>query len=59
YDTITEAAIAYNKAADTLQKNGLRKNFLRNYVEGISSAAYEDIYSALSISPKILNYFSE
>ena len=59
YDTIVEAAIAYNKAADILQKNGLRRNFLRNYVEGISSAAYEDIYSALSISPKILNYFSE
>lgn len=59
YDTITEAAIAYNKAADILQKNGLCRNFLRNYVEGISPAAYTDIYSALSISPKILNYFSE
>ncbi len=59
YDTIIEAAIAYNKAIDTLQKNGLGKNFLRNYVEGISPSAYADIYSALSISPRILNYFSE
>lgn len=59
YDTIVEAAIAYNKAIDTLQKNGLGKNFLRNYVEGISPSTYADIYSALSISPKILNYFSE
>ncbi len=59
YDTITEAAIAYNKAADILQKNGLCRNFARNYVEGITPSAYADIYSALSISPKILNYFSE
>ena len=59
YDTIVEAAIAYNKAIDTLQKNGLGKNFLRNYVEGISPAAYADIYSALSISPRIVDYFSE
>lgn len=59
YDTIVEAAIAYNKAADILQKNGLRRKFLRNYVEGISPDTYADLYSALSISPKILNYFSE
>ena len=59
YDTIIEAAIAYNKAADILQKNGLGKNFLRNYVEGISPAAYADIYSAVSVSSKIQNYFSE
>lgn len=59
YDTIVEAAIAYNKAADILQQNGLRKNFLRNYVEDISPAAYADIYSALPISSKIQNYFSE
>lgn len=59
YDTVTEAAIAYNKAADILEKNGLRKNFLRNYVEGISPAAYEEIYSALSVSSKIIHYFSE
>ena len=59
YDTVTEAAIAYNKAADILEKNGLRKNFLRNYVEGISPTAYAEIYSALSVSSKIVHYFSE
>ena len=59
YDTVTEAAIAYNKAADILKKNGLRKNFLQNYVEGISPSTYAEIYSALSISPRIINYFSE
>ena len=59
YDTVTEAAIAYNKAADILEKNGLRKNFLRNYVDGISPAAYAEIYSALSVSSKIVHYFSE
>ncbi len=59
YDTVTEAAIAYNKAADILQKNGLRKNFFRNYVEGISSAVYTEIYSSVSVSSKIVDYFSE
>ncbi len=59
YDTAAEAAIAYNKAADILEKNGLRKNFLRNYVEGLSPAAYAEIYSALPVSSKIIHYFSE
>lgn len=59
YDTVTEAAIAYNKAADILEKNGLNKNFLRNYVEGLSPAVYAEIYSAVSVSPKIVHYFSE
>ncbi|MCM1117751.1 MAG: hypothetical protein NC543_00080 [bacterium] len=59
YDTIIEAAIAYNKAADILRQNGLRKNFLRNYIEDLSPAAYANIYSALPISAKIVNYFSE
>ena len=45
--------------ADILEKNGLRKNFLRNYVEGLSPAAYAEIYSALPVSSKIIHYFSE
>ncbi|MDE5747766.1 MAG: hypothetical protein K2I21_09350, partial [Acetatifactor sp.] len=59
YDTVTEAAVAYNKAADILEKNGLNKNFLRNYIEGLSSADYAEIYSAVSVSSKIIHYFSE
>lgn len=53
YDTETEAAIAYNKAADILKKNGINRSFPLNYIEGLSPAAYADIYSGLRISPKI------
>lgn len=53
YATEEEAAIAYNKAADILKKNGIDRNFPLNYVEGISPAAYADIYSRLKISPTI------
>lgn len=56
YPTSTEAAIAYNKAVDILKKAGVTKNFTPNYIEGLSPSAYADIYSGLSISPKILNY---
>lgn len=53
YDTEEEAAIAYNKAVDILKKNGINRNFPLNYIEGLSPAAYADIYSELKISPKI------
>jgi len=56
YRTETEAAIAYNKAIDILKKAGVTKNFVPNYLEGLSPKAYADIYSDLKISPKILNY---
>lgn len=53
YASMTEAAIAYNKAIDILQKNGCKKNFTANYLEDVSAAAYADIYTALTISPKL------
>lgn len=56
YATEAEAAIAYNKAIDILQKNGLQKNFTPNYIDGISPSKYAEIYSKLEISPKLLNY---
>lgn len=59
YPTEWEAAIAYNKAIDILKRNGVTKNFTPNYIEGISPREYADIYTAVSISPKVMNYFSE
>lgn len=53
YDTETEAAIAYNKAADILKKNGINRNFPLNYIEGLSPAAYAELYSRIELSPKI------
>lgn len=56
YATEEEAAIAYNKAIDILRKNGIRKNYTPNYVEGMSPSRYADIYTKLEISPRIVNY---
>ena len=56
YQTEIEAAIAYNKAADVLQKKGFPVNYPQNYVEGISPSEYAEIYTRLVISPKISTY---
>ncbi len=56
YRSEEEAAIAYNKAIDILRKNGVRKNYVPNYIEGMPPSRYADLYTALTISPRILNY---
>ena len=56
YSTKLEAAIAYNKAIDILQKKGVSKNFTPNYIEDISPREYAEIYSSLSVSRQILDY---
>lgn len=53
YNSEAEAAIAYNKAADILMKNGVKKKYQLNYVEDLSPSQYADIYMKLNISPKI------
>jgi len=58
YDTLEEAAIAYNKAVDLLKKAGVTRRYMQNYIEGLSPARYADIYTKCTISDKI-NYFSE
>lgn len=56
YDTIEKAAIAYNKAADLLEKRGVVKKFEKNYIEEIPAKEYIDIYDSLNIADKIINY---
>lgn len=56
YSSEEEAAVAYNKAIDILHKNGVRKNYTPNYIEGMSPSRYADLYTALTVSPRILNY---
>lgn len=55
YDTQEEAAVAYNKAADILKKNGFRRQFLQNYVETLSTEAYASLYKKIHISNTIIN----
>lgn len=54
-DEIT-AAIAYNKAADILRKNGCKKDFPENYPESLSAIKYASIYNSVRISKRILEY---
>ncbi|MCR5323753.1 MAG: hypothetical protein K6E85_10855 [Lachnospiraceae bacterium] len=53
YDEETDAAIAYNKAADILRKNGFTINFTDNYIEDISDMEYRIRYEKIKISKKI------
>lgn len=59
YDTETEAAIAYNKAIDLLKKAGVSKAYTPNYMEGMSPAAYADLYSSIKVSSGIKHYRCE
>lgn len=56
YNTEWEAAIAYNKAIDILLKNGVKKNYTPNYIEGLSPSKYAEIYTSVKISQKIMDY---
>ena len=58
YHTEDQAAIAYNKAIDILKGNGCRKNFVSNYLEGLSPSVYADIYHGVTISDKIVHFNS-
>ena len=53
YETETEAAVAYNKAVDTLSEKGIKKNYEKNFIESLSSADYSFIYQNINISYKI------
>lgn len=56
YEDMVTAAIAYNKAVDVLHQNGLKKNYTMNYVDAVSPSQYAEIYSNLTISPKLLAF---
>lgn len=50
------AAIAYNKAADILNANGLKKEFNKNYIEDINAIEYSGIYNKIRVSPYIKGF---
>ena len=56
YDTITEAAIAYNKAIDLAKSHGIHKNFTPNYIDELSPREYADAYTRIKISKKFMHY---
>ncbi len=54
-DNIT-AAIAYNKAVDTLKALGLKKKYIKNYIHELSATEYHQAYAKIQISSKISHY---
>lgn len=58
YPTEEEAAIAYNRAADYLNKKGIQKNYTRNYIDGLATEEYERIYRGITLPHKLKAYVS-
>ena len=56
YEDKITAAIAYNKAVDTLAAHGLHKQYIKNYINSYTTEQYKQAYTAVEISPKIMNY---
>lgn len=53
YNSIEKAAAAYNKAADILESNGIKKHFERNYIEDLPAKEYMELYNSIKITDKI------
>ena len=56
YDTLNEAAIAYNKAVDYAHQHGVCKNFPTNFLTDLSARAYAEQYLKTPISEKYLTF---
>lgn len=59
YNTEEDAAIAYNKAADTLQHKGSSKQYIRNYISSLTKEEYLERYQQISISDKLYTVINE
>lgn len=59
YQTEIEAAIAYNKAANLLQRKGTTKNYQQNYLDEMDEIQYASLYQKIRISNKLLTYIQE
>ncbi len=55
YETETEAAIAYNKAASILITKGYMKEYPVNYLEELTTSQYREIYKKITVSPHLKN----
>lgn len=53
YTDEVSAAIAYNKAADTLASRGICKAYARNYIVSMTNEQYRTAYTSIPISKKL------
>ncbi|MDD6401042.1 MAG: hypothetical protein PUG10_05475 [Lachnospiraceae bacterium] len=58
YNSEIEAAVAYNKAVDTLKVLGSPKNYTKNFISSLSKEEYIEIYKSTKISKKLLKALS-
>ncbi|MDO5156161.1 MAG: hypothetical protein Q4D51_09375 [Eubacteriales bacterium] len=56
YPDKISAAIAYNKAIDTLHNRGVRKQYIKNYISSLSAEQYMERYQDILISSKLEKY---
>ena len=56
FNTVTEAAIAYNKAADLAKKHGVNKNYPENYIPDMKPSEYAKIYTDIKLNNKFITY---
>lgn len=59
YSTEEEAALAYNRAADYVNAKGIRKNYTRNYIDGMPEEQCRLLSDTLEISPKLKKYVKQ
>ena len=59
YKNEEDAAIAYNKAVDTLVSNGIKINYTKNYIEALNEKTYKEKYESVKISKKLMNFKCE
>ncbi len=56
YQTLQDAAIAYNKAVDLAHQHGVQKNFPTNYLTELSAREYAQAYIEVAVSGKYKKY---
>ena len=54
YDTLEQAAVAYNKAADVLEQIGYPRHFEKNFIDKYSRDEYLKLYEKTEISEKFV-----
>lgn len=50
------AAVAYNKAVDTLSKKGLHRKYVKNYINEYSTSRYHEEYNKITMPKHIMEY---
>ena len=58
YATDTEAAVAYNKAAEMLQAAGIPIRYISNYIPELSTQEYRKLYDHIMFETRFLKFIA-